>query len=608
MDPTMDPQLRRKLHPRPRGLACAVAFAAALAAAPGAALADGPDKVVLAVDGADIYVDAGARDGVGAGSELELLHEVVVRDPRTGATLRDRFALGVLTVIKSGDRVSVAQAAGELRARVLAGDRVRLVSAARAFVDPWAERVAASRGAAGGPGGGPAVRPGAPARDPRGALIDHAELARAAWQDTLGKPPEQRIARWTALLAADPQTPYAAAIQRELASLKQQIAARQAALASAASGRADTRAPRIAKLAAQLAAPEAGDSPLAVARLADAVPGRPIELAFAIRDPAQVARAWLYVRSPGQAGFRRIELAPDGDAYLRATIGAEQVVAPAVQWYVEAAAGEEPPAPVLGSSSEPRTIDVEREVEEPPVHRGRSHIDAHVDYVDFDGKLGVGFDQYYQAEMDFTYRFLEPVYAVRLGFGSLSGIGGPKDIIDADPAGECRDPSGTYRCKRVTFSYVYTELEHRLRPNVAVMIRPQVGILTSDVTADSSSGRCRSSSDIDGCQFLTGFGGRIRVRLGDESGTNLVIGAGFTQRVGTLLEAAYHWRPTPVVPVQLTVQVTDQPVPEDFGVRLIADVGWRQLAWFYPSARLSYQARDIDHAGVSGGFALNFDW
>ena len=49
-------------------------------------------------------------------------------------------------------------------------------------------------------------------------------------------------------------------------------------------------------------------------------------------------------------------------------------------------------------------------------------------------------------------------------------------------------------------------------------------------------------------------------------------------------------------------------LPEDFGVRLIADIGWRRLAWFYPSARVSYQARDIDHAGVSGGFALNFDW
>jgi hypothetical protein len=564
---------------------------------------------VLAVDGADIYVDAGARDGVGAGSELELLHEVVVRDPRSGATLRDRFALGTLAVTRSGDRVSVARAGAELRDRVLAGDRVRLLSAPRTFVDPWAERVAASRGEV-----APEARPGGPARAPGGAPIDHDTRARAAWQDTLGKPPEQRVARWLELLAADPQTPYRAAIQREIQSLRQQIAARQAALAAISARGASpdarssaARAARIARLAVQLPGGELG-VPLVVAPLSAAVPGRPLELAFAIRDPDQVARAWLYVRSPGEAGFRRIELAPDGDAYLRGTIAAEQVVGPAVQWYVEAAAGEAAPVPVLGSQAEPRTITVEREIEEPPVQRGRSHIDAHVDYVDFDGKLGGGFDQYYQAEIDFTYRFLEPLHAVRIGFGTLSGTGGPKDVIDADPMGECLDGDGAYQCKRVTFSYVYTELEHRLRPNVAVMIRPQVGLLTSDVVADGSSGRCRGTSDIDGCEFLTGFGGRVRLRLGDEAGTNLVIGAAFTQGVGTLLEAAYHWRPTPVVPVQLSVQVTDQPVPEDFGVRLIADVGWRRLTWFYPSARLSYQARDIDHAGVSGGFAMNFDW
>src|SRR5687767_11547783 len=81
------------------------------------------EPVVVAVDGVDIYVDLGARDGVGAGSELELLHEVVAKDPRSGAVLRDRFTLGTLSVVKSGDRLSVARAEGELAKRVLAGDR-----------------------------------------------------------------------------------------------------------------------------------------------------------------------------------------------------------------------------------------------------------------------------------------------------------------------------------------------------------------------------------------------------------------------------------------------------------------------------------------------------
>src|SRR6188472_245327 len=78
------------------------------------------DPVVVAVDGADIYVDLGAKDGVGAGAELELLHEVVVRDPRTNTTLRDFFSLGTLSVVKSGEKISVARADAGLEKRVLA--------------------------------------------------------------------------------------------------------------------------------------------------------------------------------------------------------------------------------------------------------------------------------------------------------------------------------------------------------------------------------------------------------------------------------------------------------------------------------------------------------
>jgi hypothetical protein len=123
----------------------------------------------------------------------------------------------------------------------------------------------------------------------------------------------------------------------------------------------------------------------------------------------------------------------------------------------------------------------------------------------------------------------------------------------------------------------------------------------------SDGSRCHGR-DITGCELATGFGGRARLRLGDEMGTNLAVGVSVTKNVGTLLEAAYHWLPHPLVPVQVMVQVTDEPVPQDFGVRLIGDVGYRVKSAFYPSLRLSYQARDINHAGFSGGAAMNFDW
>jgi len=540
------------------------------------------EPVVLAVSGADIFVDLGARDGVGAGTELELLHEVEVRDPSTGQRLRDHFALGTLGVTRSGDRISIARAEPALAKRVLAGDRVRVVSAPRTFRDPWQERVAASRPAAIAP----------PPPDPDKPSVDHAGLARTVWQATLGLLPEQRIERWMEFLRTTPDTPYRPVVEREVASLRAQITARDAALASARS--VDDRPARIARLVTEIE----GHAPLVVAPLSRVVPGQPIQLAFLVRDPKLLVRQALYVRAPGDPGFRRIPLVPDGDSYLRESIDAGLVRSPNVAWYIDS---------VLGSAEEPEIIAIDPAVEEAAIAAGRSHIDAHVDYVDFDGKLGGGFDQYYQAEIDFTYRFLSPVHAVRLGFGTLSGKGGPKDVIDADPSNRCLDTTGTFRCRAVDFSYVYTEFEFRLRPSIAVMLRPQAGLLSTDRVADARPDRC-SGADTEGCESATGFGVRARVRLGEEFGTNLVLGLGVTENIGTLLEASYHWLPTRAVPVQLAVHVTDLPVPEDFGVRLIGDVGWRATTWFYPSVRVSYQARDIDHGGISGGLALNFDW
>ncbi len=101
---------------------------------------------------------------------------------------------------------------------------------------------------------------------------------------------------------------------------------------------------------------------------------------------------------------------------------------------------------------------------------------------------------------------------------------------------------------------------------------------------------------------------RGRVRIGQELGSNLILGASTTRRLGKVFEGAFTWDVIPRWPIVLSVQVTDQPVLEDYGVRLISDIGWRGVSWLYPSLRLAYQARDIDHAGASLGAAVNFDW
>jgi hypothetical protein len=566
------------------------------------ATAAAAEPLVLQLDKGLVYVDLGSRDGVGAGTELELVREVVATDPVSKTVLRDKFALGTLTVVKAGERVCQARPSEELTGRVKVGDEIRLASEKRSFVDPWAMRVADSKRVPDAPAPvitGPGADRAAAAR-----AVEEALAARTVWEKSLGKAPVDRAHYWRAFLAARPSTPYAGAIRAEIASLdaQQQTLDRAAEAAAAPEPVQDRRRALAEALTVLRNDPTRG--PFWVGAPSRVAHGQPIVMTFAVRERVEGA-TWLYVRG-GDGAFQRVELKPDGDAYLRATIPAALVRGDRVDWFVEVGEG----MAGMGSRDEPRSIAVDRDVVEPPPAPNRTTIATSVDYVDFDGGLSGGYDQYYQAEADFTYRFLKPVHAVRIGFGTLSGKGGPKDIIDEAPDDQpCRDTDGRFHCRSVDYTYVYTEVELQPKPQIAVMLRPVAGLLTTDRDMNvGSPGRCRDADELADCEFETGFGFRGRVRFGDERGTNLQIGLGFTSKVGTLFEAAYHWAPKPVVPVKLAVQVTDLPVTTDFGVRLVTDVGWRGMTWVYPSVRLSYQARDIDHAGFSGGMGLNFDW
>ena len=170
-----------------------------LAAAAGRAAAE---PVVLGVDGDSVYVDLGARDGVGAGTELELVREIVVTDPVSRRTLRDAFALGSLTVTRAGDHVCQATVEPGLRGRVGAGDRVRVSGGEHVYADPWAEQVLASKadpgasgGGDGGRAGGGGGRVGADPRASAEAAVAAATAASARWRP--GRPSRPAPARPT---------------------------------------------------------------------------------------------------------------------------------------------------------------------------------------------------------------------------------------------------------------------------------------------------------------------------------------------------------------------------------------------------------------------------
>jgi len=572
------------------------------------------DGVVLEVDGESIYVNLGARDGVGPGTKLTLLHIVVAKDPVTGEVLRDRFPLGRLTVVKAGEHICLASAPQKLLHRVRVGDEIALASQPRRFEDPWKERVEESKQRAvedqvdveiekAGKGDDAAERRRAEAR------IAQATAVRGYWNETLGKDPRARIEIWKRYLAEHGRSAYAERVKTEILSLRRQEEAERAATSSRrdpAERRAQVRVERLAALESMVDV----SGPITAHAPVRALPGLPVDLAFAVLRPSVVDRAWLYYRRRGEKSYQRATLEHDGDVYLRGEIPAKVAVPPGIEYFVEVAAGEKPPVAAIGDETKPRRIPVETPVEErEPEINDRSRVTLLVDYVDFDGGLTSGFDQYFQGEIDFMYRFYKPIYAMRVGFGTLDGMGGPKDVIDEDTGDACRDSGGVYACRRVAYHYAYTEVELRYSNNLAFMIRPLLGTGSIDRRPGSSPGRCNTADANDPeCKMIGGLGLRARVRFGEERGTNLSLGFGVTENVGTIFEATYAWSVIPHFPVILSAQVTNQPVPEDYGVRLIADVGWRALDWVYPSLRISYQARDVDHSGLSGGVAANFDW
>ncbi len=588
-----------------------LAVLAILALAPvGSARAAGARRTVLKIEGERIFVDVGSTDGVQAGMELRLYHAITATHPVTKKKVRDTFYLGNLMVLKVGKKLAVASAGEEVLARIQPGDEIELAGKPQVVVDAWEEK---ARGktedtaaeATDDPTAGAAEREAAERRKTRAAAqleVDAAAQARDVWARTLGKPIPERVALWTEYVNHNPDSPYVAVVKDEIATLTAQenveraLAAREQGGGEEPEGTID--APYLFTGGVELLDPLAGSPPRR------AYEAEQLELAYLVVRPAAVRSGWVHYRRRGEGTYRSLQATLDGDGYLRVRLPEQEVRPPELEYFVEVLGdGDAKPVAVVGSAAQPATVVVDASVAEPPRDSvNRSRVTMIFDFVDFDSENTL--DEYLQGEIDFMYRFRWPIYAMRLGFATLRGTGGPKDVIDvaAEPGSglaPCTDAAMVYRCRKVAFNYAYVELELHATEVISVMGRLIYG---------SSSQNRQPAGQPAVQEFSDNAGVHLRVRLGEERQTNLALGLGAIAGFGKILEAAFTWSVVPRVPIVLTAQVTDQPVPEDFGVRLIFDVGYRGPAWLYPSVRFSYAARDIDHAGVGIGTALNFDW
>jgi hypothetical protein len=267
-------------------------------------------------------------------------------------------------------------------------------------------------------------------------------------------------------------------------------------------------------------------------------------------------------------------MASEPTGHFRAALPEGSAVEPGLEYYVEAVDPEGATQAAAGSSTRPQRIDVRRPPRDERVETlKRSRVRISDEYVDFNRFKGN--DVYNLFEADFLYRVYTAVHAVRVGFGSYRGTGTPREQLDVDLTG-----------REVTYTYGFTELELRLHPSLAVLLKGSAGVNRSGLSGGFDLG----------------------LRIGSETGTSLLIRGATIANIGQRGSLTLAWDAVKGWPMSGEVVVTNEPIGKDLGVRLIYTVGRSVTPWLDVNGRVSYQLRDINHSGLGFGLGTTFHW
>jgi len=409
------------------------------------------------------------------------------------------------------------------------------------------------------PSGATAQTRGAPAPCPPSADPE-AVAFRDAWLAAQPAGPEQRAALWERYLSSHGSGSLAEAIRREIGAL---------------------RAPR--SPSAPAVTPVAEPQVSAPTR---AFEGDPLELVLTFPSPAASPApraASVNWRVPGSELYHPVRFAAEGSTW-RARLPPEAARAPGVDYWVGVVDSTGTERALAGDPRRPRQVDVQRlPGAEPESRWQRSEVEVRADYVDWNHFKGN--DYHWAFESDYLYRVGEFVHSLRLGFGVYQGVGQSLKSAIADEQAASGGPV-RYHTRPVGYDYAFTEVDLRAAELLGFVVRGLAGVNRD------------------------GFGAGVegKVRIGREPGTNLVLGSGFTSRIGNRNTLTLAWDQVRGWPMSASVIVTNEPVREDYGVRFVYQVGRHVAGWLDLSLRLGYELRDINHSGFGLGLATNFHW
>ena len=529
------------------------------AAPPPAAAVTELTGAVIGLDGDDLILDLGAADGLAEGAVVELWRPIKIKHPVTGKVLTDRFRIGTLEVHQARKSMSLAAPSGTLTRKPERGDVVLVARGAPAGSSASSSPLA------------PATAAGA-ATPPEVMFSPDDIEARAIGvmlEQLAGADLGTRIVRYEELARIRPQGKYTRTLVEEAAALRQLLARDRVGEGRAASTR---KRPQIISF----------NEPM------NAVAGAPLRVGIELRGP--LSGGVVHVRPRGAPSYRTFPMTPEGKGYWGTTIPGERLDAPEVEYFIEGIGADGRAEAVVGSSENPRSIEVHPVPRAAPPKRLDASLSLATELADYNRLRGN--DRVWQTEGFFGMRFGDTgVRAVRSGFGVYRGVGGSVNELDVQRRAG----------RSVGLTYGYLETEIGLTRSFSLLGRLAIGLLDDGISA----------------------GGQALLRIGSDRATNLLLGGEVLGGIGIRTFAQLELAVFPRFPILVRSEVSNQPagsgaftttpagVAQDagqVGARGIAQLGWKALPSLTLAIRGSFQGRTINHAGPGIGAGVSYAW
>ncbi|MBW2457151.1 MAG: hypothetical protein JRI68_21735 [Deltaproteobacteria bacterium] len=322
--------------------------------------------------------------------------------------------------------------------------------------------------------------------------------------------------------------------------------------------------------------------------------GLPIDVE--IVHPQQVKRALLLYRAAKSKEYREVAFERHADGPYRAAIPEEAVLPPGLEYTIEVERPNGTRSAIFSSRAEPHPVQVPAD--------GMDQIEAGLDqrvdhrrvvfagggeYVDFGqstAQVETGADgleertvndRYYRVEGSFTYRPLRTIaeFGIRLGVVRGSAPVPVRDLTPGQEEGERFQVGLNYGAPWVRF---------RMDENWHLDVSSLVSVTEVGFSAGAGS----------------------TLHIGDPYGTKLSLGSEGIYQFGVRFFSQVDIQAHEALRISPIIEVTNMPSADDFGVRLLAEVGVDLTAGFGLIGRGGYQARDATSGGPTAGGAVSY--